>query len=239
MIILRAEHAGRKTSSKTGSLHAIDKHHALFVVDFGEAHLDNFAVAGLYRPANVLRFDRHFSVPAVDQHAQRDALRPPQVKQAIHGGADRPAGVKDVIDQHEIHAVHGEIDVRGLQHGLWRDFGQVVAIQGDVENADGNFDPIDTAHCSRNSFGQGHAAPAYTDEGKIARAATFFDDLMGEALQSAVNFRRGHQLTFFNDSHDGVNANTTEQWAKCAGLPLYQGEKWPVINCAGKQENLR
>ena len=57
--------------------------------------------------------------------------------------------------------------------------------------------------------GQRHAAAADADQGKIPRAAAFLHDLMGEALQRAVDFRRRHELAFLDDSHIGVNANTS------------------------------
>jgi hypothetical protein len=33
--------------------------------------------------------------------------------------------------------------------------------------------------------------------------------LMSKSLQCPVDLRGGHQLTLFNDSHIGVNANTS------------------------------
>ena len=192
-----------------GLVDAVDEDHALFVVNFLKADFDDFRVTGLDGAADILRFDGHFAVAAVDEHAERNALGPAEVEEAIHGGANGAPGVEDIVDEHEIHAVDGKIDVRGLQNGLWRDFGEVVTVKSDVEGADRNFYTVDTAHRARDTLSQGDAAAANADEGQIAGAATFFDDLMSEALQGAVDFRRRHQLTLLYDSHSGVNANTS------------------------------
>ena len=101
-------------------------------------------------------------------------------------------------------AIHAEGNVRGLQDGLGSDFGEVVSIEGDVEGADGHFDPVDAAHGLRDALGQGYTAATDADEGEVFCAATFFDDLVSEALKGAVDFGGGHELTFFNDAHSRV-----------------------------------
>jgi hypothetical protein len=183
---------------------AVDQDYALFVVYFVEADFDDFAVGGLHGAADVLGFDRHFAVAAIDEDTERDALGATKIEETVHGGADGAAGVEDVVDEDQVHGVDAERNIRGLQDGLWSDFGEIVAIESDVERADGHFDAVDAAHGLRDALGQGHSAAANTDEGEIFCAATFFHDLMGEALQGAVNFRGGHELTFFNDAHGRV-----------------------------------
>lgn len=60
--------------------YTVHEHDALFVVDLAQTHLDNFGIAGLHHAAGELRLDRHFAMSTIDQHAQRHALRPPEVK---------------------------------------------------------------------------------------------------------------------------------------------------------------
>jgi predicted AlkP superfamily pyrophosphatase or phosphodiesterase len=165
---------------------------------------DDFRIGGLHRAANVLGFDGHFAVATIDKDAKRDTLGAAEVEEAVHGGADGASGVEDIIDEDKVHGVHGESDVGGLQNGLRRNFGQVVAIEGDVEGTDGHFDAIDTAHGLRDAFGQRYTAATDADEREIFGAATFFDDLMSEALKGAIDFRSGHKLTFFDDAHGRV-----------------------------------
>ncbi len=78
---------------------------------------------------------------------------------------------------------------------------EIVAIECDVQRADRNIHAVDAAHGASNALGQRNAAAADADQRQAARAAAFFDDLVGEALQGAVDFGRGHQLRFFDDAH--------------------------------------
>ena len=110
----------------------VDKHDALFLVDLAQPHFDNFGGAGLHAAADVLCFDGHFAMAALDKNAERDAPRAPQVEKAVHGGADGAAGVKDVVNEDQVHIVHAEGNVGRLQHGMGRNLGEVVAIESDV-----------------------------------------------------------------------------------------------------------
>src|SRR5258706_6548267 len=178
-----------------------DEDDALFFINFDEPNLDDFRVAGLDRAADVLSFDGHFPVAAVDQHAKRDTLGTAEVEQAVHGGADSAAGVEHVIDENKVHAVHGEGDVGGLQDGLRRNLGEVVTIEGDVQRADGDVDAVDSAHGTGDSLGEWHAPSTNTDKLQALCASAFFDNLVGKALEGAVDFGRGHQLRFLDDAH--------------------------------------
>ena len=84
---------------------------------------------------------------------------------------------------------------------MGRDFREVVAIERDVQRADGNIDAIDAAHGLGDALGQRYAATADANEGKMLRAAAFLDNLMCQATQGAVDFGGGHQLGFFDDAH--------------------------------------
>src|SRR5208283_1357019 len=57
----------------------------------------------------------------------------------------------------------------------------------------------------------------------MACAATFLHDLVGQALECAVDFRRGHQLTFFDESHSCV---ILAQMTPTIGVT--PGTKWRV-----------
>ncbi len=182
----------------------VDKHDALFLVDLAEPHFDNFCVAGLHAAADVLRFDGHFAMAALDKNAERDAPGAPEVEKAVHGGADGAAGVEHVVNEDQVHIIHAEGNVGRLQHGVGRDFGKVIAIESDVEGAHGNVNAVNAAHGARDALGEGYATAADTDERKVFGAARFLHDFMGQALKSTVNFGGGHQLRFFEDTHGRV-----------------------------------
>lgn len=180
---------------------AVDENDALFLIDFAETHFDDFRVAGLHGAADELGFNGHFAMAAVNEHAERNALRAAEIEKAVHGGANGASGVEDVVDEDEVHAVDAKGDIGRLQHGLGRDFREIVAIESDIESADGHVDAIDAAHGLGDALGERHAAAADADEGEMLRASAFFDNLMGQAAQGAVDLRGGHQLGFFDDAH--------------------------------------
>lgn len=190
----------RKIAAQLGLL-AVDENDTLFAVNFPETHFDNFGVAGLHGPAHELRFNGHFAVAAIDEDAERDALRAPQIEKPVHGGADGAAGVEDVVHEDEIHAVDAKGDVRGLKDGLRRDFGKIVAVEGDVQGADGNVDAVDATHGFGDALGERHAATADANQGEMLGATALLNNLMSKALKSAVDLRGGHQLGFFDDAH--------------------------------------
>src|SRR5260370_16214216 len=134
-------------------INAVDEDDALFLVDFDKANFDDFRVAGLNGAANVLGFDRHFAMAAIDQYAKRDALGAAEVEEPVHGGADCATGIEDVVHQDEVHAVNAEGDVRRLQDGLGSNFGEIVEVKSDVQRADGNVDAVNAAHGSGDALG--------------------------------------------------------------------------------------
>src|SRR5208282_996081 len=177
---------------------------ALFRIDLAETHFDDFRLASLHGAADKLGFNRHFAMAAVDEHAERNALRAAEIEETVHGGADGAAGVKDVVDEDEVHAIHAESNVGGLENSLGRDFREVVAIKRNIQRADGDIDAVDTAHGLRYALCQRYAAATDADQGEMLGAATLLDNLMGQASQGAVDLRGGHQLGFFDDAHGRV-----------------------------------
>jgi dihydroorotate dehydrogenase (NAD+) catalytic subunit len=148
-----------------------------------------------------LGLDGHFTVAAVDEDAERDALGPAEVEETVHGGANSAAGVKHVVHEDQVHAVHGKSNVRGLQDGLGSNFREVVAIERDVESADWHLDAIDSTHGPGDALGERHSPAADANEREVSRAAAFLNNLMGKALQSPVDLGSGHQLAFLDDAH--------------------------------------
>ena len=64
---------------------------------------------------------------------------PAEIEKAVHRRTNRAAGVENVVHDHEVAAVHGEIDVCGLNDRL-RAYGrEVVAVERDVQRADRHF----------------------------------------------------------------------------------------------------
>src|SRR5258706_1167444 len=180
---------------------AFDQQHALFPVNFIQANFYDFGVAGLHRPADESGLDRKFAVPALDQHAQTHAFRTAEVKQTVHGGANRTSRVKHIVDENQILVVHRERDLARLQDGLRGDFREIVAIQRDVQRSHRDIHAVDASHGLRNPVGQRNAPAAHSNQSQIRRATAFFHDFMGQTLHGTGDFRRRHQLRFFYDEH--------------------------------------
>ena len=180
---------------------AVHEHHALLFVNFLQADFDDFGVAGRDGAADESGFDGQFAMAAIDQDAHANAFRAPEIEQAVHGGAGGASGVENVVDQHDIAIVHYEWNLGGLHDGLRRDGGEIVAIERDIERADGHFHVRESFDRFREALRQRNAAAAHADQRDICRAAAFFHDFMGQPLQGAIDFFGGEQLPFFDDAH--------------------------------------
>src|SRR5262245_44610702 len=86
--------------------------------------------------ADVLRADRQLAAAAVGEHDQRDAGRPAVVEQLVHRRAHRAAGIEHVVHQEQLAAVDVERDLGALGVVLQAARGVVVAVEGDVHQAE-------------------------------------------------------------------------------------------------------
>src|SRR5262245_28551695 len=74
---------------------------AVLAVDLLEMDADELLARRRDVLADVIGADRQLAVTPIDEHGKADRLRPPEVDQGVHRGADRAAGVQDVIDEHD------------------------------------------------------------------------------------------------------------------------------------------
>src|SRR5438093_50549 len=86
-------------------------HHAVLAVVLLEPHRHAFAPRGGQVLADEIRADRQLAVAPVDQDRELDGRRAPEVDQRIERRANRPAGVEDVVDEHDRLVLDGERDV--------------------------------------------------------------------------------------------------------------------------------
>ena len=154
------------------------------------------------------RLDGQFAMPAVDQHAQPDALRTAQIEQPVHRRANRASGVQHVVDQDQILVVHRKRNVARLQHGLRRNLGKVVAIQRDVQRPHRHIHAVDAAHGLRDALGQRNAAPADSDQCQIRRAAALFHDFVRQPLHACGRFRSPSSVGFSRRCASGEHPST-------------------------------
>src|SRR5204862_7883357 len=119
-----------------------DQQDAVDLVDLDELHLDALVAGGRQVLADVVGADRELAVAAVDEDGELDARGPAVVEQRLDGGADRPAGVEDVVDADAGAALEREVERRSTDERL-RVEGRlaaahlnVVAVEGDVDRAE-------------------------------------------------------------------------------------------------------
>ena len=94
-----AARPGTTWMSVTGLLLGRDEQDAVDLVDLDELHLDALAARGRQVLADVVGADRQLAVAAVGEHGELDARGPAVVEERLDRGADRAAGVEDVVDE--------------------------------------------------------------------------------------------------------------------------------------------
>ncbi len=113
---------------------------------------------------------------AVDEHGELDARGPAVVEERLDRGADRAAGVEDVVHQHDRPAVEREVELRRADERLRcerrlpaadRD---VVAVEGDVDGAERGLDSGALGDQAREPPRERDAAGLDPDERDARRA---------------------------------------------------------------------
>src|SRR6266436_7781789 len=76
--------------------------HDLFdIVDFLEAHFDDFMGGGLHLSPYVVGLHRDLAVAAIDQYTELQQSRPAMPEQRVHGGPRGAASVQNVVYQND------------------------------------------------------------------------------------------------------------------------------------------
>ena len=87
-------------------------------------------------PGTEFSVNRQFTPATVSQHGKPDVGRAAIVEQFVDGGACRAAGVEHVIDKNQRPAFDIEGQGRGAHLGMQAALAEIVAIEGNVEQAD-------------------------------------------------------------------------------------------------------
>ena len=89
-----------------------DEQHAVDLVDLDQLDLDALAARRRQVLADVVGPDRQLAVAAVGEHGELDAVGPPVLEERVDRGADRAAGVEDVVDEDHGAALELEVEPR-------------------------------------------------------------------------------------------------------------------------------
>ena len=124
---------------------------------------------------------------AVGEHGELDARGPPVAEQRLDGGADGAAGVEDVVDDDDGALVDREVDVRGVDDGLLRAAGQVVAVKGDVEVAERHVGVEQVGDEAPEPRGEDRPATMDPDDREPVGLSVLLDDLVRDAYERATD----------------------------------------------------
>src|SRR6266550_4472180 len=183
----------RPVRPRAPDLDAIDENGVL-VVDLLEVDLDDLLARGRHVLADMIGPDRQLAVAPVDEYGQADGLRPTEVDERVHCGADRPPGVEDVVDEDDRRAVEIERQIRALDDWLLGDEREVVTVEGDVERPDRHIDPLVLRDRGGNSAGERDAPTLDPDERETRGSGLLLDDLVGDPDRRPADLLRGHDV---------------------------------------------
>ena len=116
--------------------------HLVDLVDLDELNLHALLARGRQVLADVVGADRQLAVAAVGEHGELDARGTAVFEQRVDRGADRAAGVEDVVDEDHRAALELEVELRvahdrlAVARRLAAADVDVVAVEGDVELAE-------------------------------------------------------------------------------------------------------
>src|SRR5258708_7328681 len=74
----------------------------------------------------------------IDQDQQLHQARAAVRKKGVESCSRGPAGIKHVVDEHDLFTLYGKTNFRFLHHGLRAQGRKVVTIERNIERADGN-----------------------------------------------------------------------------------------------------
>src|SRR3990170_6234660 len=124
---------------------------------------------------------------AVDEHGELDAGRPAEVREGIHRGADAASGVEHVVHQDDAPAVDVNRHLRALEAGAEFERGNVVAVETDIELANGHGIAFELAYRLCEALGERYAARVHADESDGRKAPIAFDDLVGDTADGPTD----------------------------------------------------
>ena len=148
---------------------------------------------GVESDADVVRLDRHLAMAAVDERRQLDLGRAPVVGQRIERGTDGAAREEHVVHEDDVRAVNREAYVAFLKRRVRVEVLEIVAIQRDIERAEGELPIVIRRKQREHPLGHLVTAAADADQ-RDGPAAIFLADHGGEALHAGGDVFCGEDL---------------------------------------------
>src|SRR5438045_3936640 len=137
---------------------------------------------------------------AVDQAYQLNRDGSAEVDERIKGCANGPAGVQHVVDQD--HGLIADVDGdRGWAQRAWDALVDIIAIQRDVQLAQGQLDVFELPNPLSESPRERDSARSEADQDKVVGTAIALNDFMSQARDRAANVVGTEQLLLARFGH--------------------------------------
>ena len=81
---------------------------AVLAIEVGDLHVHAQVRRRLHRLPHHVGVNRQLATATVHEHRERDARGPAEVREFIHRGANRAAGVEHVVDDHDLPVVEAQ-----------------------------------------------------------------------------------------------------------------------------------
>src|SRR6266545_7230665 len=172
-----------------------------------EHDLDHLALGRRHALADVVRLDGNLAVPPVDQHGETHGTRTAEVDQTVQCRADRAPRVEDVVAQDNRAAVQVEIDLGLAQQRLGSDEREIVAVERDVQSADGKGLLHEIAQTRGQPCRQRDSPRANTDQSQVRQVLVPLGDLVRHAVDHPLDTIRIQDAGLLDQSFDQLAAS--------------------------------
>src|SRR5215208_236552 len=171
-----------------------NEQHAVDLVDLDELHLDALVAGRRQVLADVVGTDRKLSVTAIDEARELHARGTTVIEERVDRGANRAAGVEDVVDGDARPSAERELELAVADDRLrveWRlsptSDVDVVAVEGDVERPEREFDVGSLGDQPPKPMGDRDSACMDPDERGPVELRIPLDDLVRDANEGALD----------------------------------------------------
>jgi hypothetical protein len=137
--------------------------------------------------------NRELAMTTVHEDREADRARTPVIDEGVHGRAHGATGEEHVVDEHHDTVVDGERDLGLTHHRRIADTREVVAIQSDIDGAQGKIDALVRANGVADPRRESIAARADADDREKGEIAVALDDLVRDPCYGPTDVVRPKQ----------------------------------------------
>src|SRR5262249_22214159 len=114
----------------------------------------------------------------IDQNHELDAARAPEIYQRVECRADRAPRVQHIVHEDHAAVIDVERDLCSFYLGLLAAATEIVAVQGDIDDAGRYVRMLDLADLRLQALGDVDATRTNADERQLVRALVALEDLV-------------------------------------------------------------